>query len=367
MYSTAVNPTMFYPMVAVASDLSTGNAINGGNGEAVPSGGGVQTTVRTTFVPASGVLASNVNAIFVDYQYPSGVPNTYSGYSEISVFGSPSANPPPTTGPVITTQHEETNNIWTPETPNLIAGQLPSSYGPAGLATTNDEGCTAAGFTDGILSFGGNANSGMGGTDTNNSYQYIVFSPINGGSWNLTNIVVYSLWHDYGRDGQFYNLSYSTTSNPALFLPLATVAYNPFVPHDGRASGNRVQIAPPIGQTMLASNVAAVKFDFTLQGSEDYNWSGYTEIILQGTNLPAAIVPTLPTMAPPRVSGGNLILTGIGGTPAGYSYTWLTTTNLSPPINWKTNTTGTLDGTGAFSNSIPIDANPASFFRFRMP
>lgn len=81
----------------------------------------------------------------------------------------------------------------------------------------------------------------------------------------------------------------------------------------------------------------------------------------------AAIVPTPPMFGAPYVSGGNLILTGTGGTPNA-AYTWLTTTNLSAPINWTTNSTGTLDGTGAFSNAIPITATPpASFFRMRLP
>ncbi len=120
-------------------------------------------------------------------------------------------------------------------------------------------------------------------------------------------------------------------------------------------------IAPPVGQTMLATNVAAVKFDFTPQGSRDFGWSGYTEIVLQGTSL----IP--PTFSTPRISGGNLILTGTGGTP-GAGYTLLTTTNLSAPINWTTNTTGALDGTGSFSNSVPISSPPpARFFRLRLP
>jgi hypothetical protein len=69
----------------------------------------------------------------------------------------------------------------------------------------------------------------------------------------------------------------------------------------------------------------------------------------------------------PDVSGGNLILTGSGGTPHS-GYTWLVTTNLSVPIDWKTNSTGSLDGTGAFSNAIPINpSQPASFFRLRLP
>jgi hypothetical protein len=77
---------------------------------------------------------------------------------------------------------------------------------------------------------------------------------------------------------------------------------------------------------------------------------------------------TAPIIKAPKVSGGNLIVTGTGGTP-GAGYTWLTTTNLALPIaSWTTNTTGTLDGAGAFSNAIPITATPPdSFFRLRLP
>ena len=232
MYSTVANPNMFFPLlVAVANDLSAGNAINGGNGKAVPSGSGIQTTVRATFTPASGLLASNVSAIFVDYQFPAGVPNGYSGYSEISAFGSPSANPPPA-GPVITTQHEELTNTFVLESPNLIANQLPSIVGP-GVFT--DEGCNETNLTSGVLGFGFAYSASCG--DDGTAVPYIIFT--SGAGWNLTNIVTYTLWHDYGRDGQFYNLSYSTLSAPTTFLPLASVAYNPFVPHDGRATGNQ--------------------------------------------------------------------------------------------------------------------------------
>jgi hypothetical protein len=74
-----------------------------------------------------------------------------------------------------------------------------------------------------------------------------------------------------------------------------------------------------------------------------------------------------PTLAAPKIAGGNLILTGAGGMP-GTGYTLLTTTNLSPPIIWATNTTGTLDELGAFSNSIPVNGtNRASFFQLRLP
>ena len=122
-------------------------------------------------------------------------------------------------------------------------------------------------------------------------------------------------------------------------------------------------IAPAPGQTLLASNVYAVKFDFTPQGTQDFGWSGYSQIVLQGSDLGLVIKPSFD---PVTLSGSNLILTGTGGTPNA-SYTWLTTTNLSAPITWTTNSTGNLDNAGAFSNSIPVGTNPASFFRMRLP
>jgi hypothetical protein len=77
--------------------------------------------------------------------------------------------------------------------------------------------------------------------------------------------------------------------------------------------------------------------------------------------------PTLPIPGKPRISGGNLILTGTGGT-ANTPYAWLQTTNLSAPINWTTNFVGALDGAGAYSNAIPINTSQkAVFFRLQLP
>lgn len=71
---------------------------------------------------------------------------------------------------------------------------------------------------------------------------------------------------------------------------------------------------------------------------------------------------------PVFVSGGNLVLTGSGGTPGG-PYTWLTSTNVAAPLaTWVTNTTGTFSGSGTFSNAIPVNPNErARFFRLRQP
>lgn len=68
---------------------------------------------------------------------------------------------------------------------------------------------------------------------------------------------------------------------------------------------------------------------------------------------------------PVTASGGNLILTGTGGS-AGGPYMLESTTNLLS--SWITNSTGTLNGSGSYSNAIPINpAQPTEFFRLVMP
>jgi len=78
-------------------------------------------------------------------------------------------------------------------------------------------------------------------------------------------------------------------------------------------------------------------------------------------------VPTAPVVSAPRYAGGNLILTGTGGT-ANAAYEWLTTTNVALPLaDWTISTTGVLDGNGAFSNALPVNAaQPSSFFKLKM-
>jgi hypothetical protein len=352
-YSTLQNPDIFLPMAVVNYNPTN------------PVG---YSLTRATVTSANGALATNVKALKFDMNFPGGE-NGYSGYNEFAVYGSPTATPPPAV-PVITVQNENgVANGFTVETDSLIAGQLPAVVGPGtfSLETLPTEPMYVTNLTDGVIDYHLGASCGYNPTnDPNGPVSYLVFNSAHG--WNLTNIVVYSLWTDYGRDGQFYNVSYSTLSAPGTFLPLATVVYNPDVPRNGVVSGNRVQISPQVGQTVLATNVYAVKFDFSIQGIQDFNWSGYSEIVLEGSNLAA---PTIPIFQAHVVSGGgnggSLNLAGSGGTP-NYSYTVVTATNLLIPLtNWTISTNGVTDGTGAFSTSIPMNANGASFFRLRMP
>jgi hypothetical protein len=364
LYATAASPTYFVPLVAVQNNL-----YNYGVSD--------ETAVRTTLTPASGVLASNVVAIYIDFTQPQGVPNGYSGYSEISVFGSPSTavdNPPI----VVTVANQQpangTSPTWVVETDSLIEGQLPSSIGSGAFAGSFNNENPAGGLpvlTDGTF---GSVNNNLSYATCGGAFgagSSVTYTSTNG--WNLTNIVVYSGWANYNRDGQWYNITYSTLSSPTTFVPLTSIAYNPPVPNgitDGgntNASANRVDIAPGGGAVYLATNVYAVKFDFTPQtGNLDYGYSGYAEIVLQGSNLATPLVP--PVVGIPGFSGGNLIVTGTGGT-HNIGYTWLTATNLLTPFtNWTVAATGTLNSSGGFSNSLPVNVtNPAAFYRLWVP
>lgn len=338
-YSTMANPLNFIPIKAV------------NNRTTFPG----QSVIRTTIKPDSGALASNAYAIKVDFTTPAGVPNGYSGYCEISVFGSPSAPSTPLIGSTAINEpvSASTPPTWTIEAGNLIAGQAPSAVGSGNFQ--NEGGVTGtSALTDGT--FGNTDANSSYATCGNNAGRSVTYT--SAGGWNLTNIVVYSGWGNFNRDGQFYNITYSTLAAPTTFLPLTSVFYDP--PDLGGPSANRVEIAPINGATSLATSVYAVTFDFTPQiGSIDNGYSGYAEIVLRGT--------VMVHFNPPVVSGGNLILTG-AGTP-GDSYALLTSTNVAAPLaTWTTNVTGVISDSGVISNAIPISASePARYFRLKTP
>ena len=92
-----------------------------------------------------------------------------------------------------------------------------------------------------------------------------------------------------------------------------------------------------------------------------------------GTFSPATGKLTITSMTPPVVntpvvSGGNLILSGTGGTSGG-TYAWLSATNLTTPIaSWIVATNGVYGSNGNFTNALPISSStPAQFYRLRTP
>ena len=250
---------------------------------------------------------------------------------------------------------------WLLQSGSLIAGKLPSAVG-TGTFTQEGAGGTSA-LTDGALGTSGGslvgfATCGSGGGG--HSVTYTLTGSTAG--YNVSNITVYAGWGDSGRDQQAYTVSFSTVAAPSTFITIGSVNFNPSIP-GSTPSADRITLtsssAAPIG-----TNVASIKLDFTSPAGEN-GYSGYDEIQVFGVSAAPAVPPSIHA---PVISGGNLILTGTGGTPGG-GYTWLTSINLATPLAaWTTNSTGTFDGSGNFSNSIPVNpANPDRFFRLRIP
>ena len=314
-----------------------------------------------------GAIATDVAALKFDFTTPL-QPYGVEAYDEITVEGTPAATLTPQ--PVVITTSNQTSASpfvpsWTVENNSLIAGMAPTATvgDPTVSPKTGTPFAGTSALTGGVLGVTGNYSScaalGSGGGACS-SLTYTLAGSTNG--YDLTNIVTYTGWTDYGRDGQFYSVSYSTVAVPTIYIPLTAVEYNPYLTPLSTASANRVAIKSKTG--VLARNVSSVKFDFPQDNTIDYGFGAYAEIVLQGTK---SAPPTLPILGVPHLSSGCLTLTGTGGTPNS-GYTWLATTNLSVPINWKTNSTGTLDDTGAFSNGIPISVtNPATFLWLRLP
>jgi hypothetical protein len=270
--------------------------------------------------------------------------------------------PAPNGNGVIASPANQTGNgaftpTWIVAPGSLIAGTLPSSVGVGGSFTADPGEGGLPVLTDGMLDLFGASVAGLATCGSGNGGHSITYTlPVSGKS--IINIVSYAGWADGGRDQQAYTVSYSTVTAPATFTTIASVNYNPTLP-GAVPSADRVTLVSSTGGP-IATNVAAVTFDFLNPAGEN-GYSGYAEFQIFGTAVP-------PTINSPKVSGGNLILTGTGGTPGG-SYTWLTSTNLATPVaSWTTNTTGTFDGSGAFSNAIPINhAELDRFFLLRTP
>ena len=201
--------------------------------------------------------------------------------------------------------------------------------------------------------------------------QYVIYTMPDSGAYgdDITNIQISGGWNDNGRNTQEYTVYYSTVSDPTNFFLLTSVSNSPGTGE----SEIRATFTPASG--LLARNVAQIYIDFTAPPGVPNGYSGYSEISVFGK---ASMAPPSPPVPPvvnhPYSSGGNLIVSGTGGT-AYAPYTLLTTTNLLiPPADWtplemgtdgngQTITTGELNGRGAFSNAIPINVTaPVSFF-----
>ncbi|MDR3459661.1 MAG: DUF642 domain-containing protein [Verrucomicrobiae bacterium] len=157
--------------------------------------------------------------------------------------------------------------------------------------------------------------------------------------------------------GQVYTLTYSAAQRPGNSETWNVQIDNAVIQTNSPGGTSYASYAATFTATAAAHVLSFVGTD--LAGNGD-------SVFLDNVQL-TAINLMAPTFGVPNVLGGSLILTGYGGTPHS-GYTWLVTTNLSAPVIWTTNGSGTLNDTGAFSNAVPIKLfQPNTFFRFRMP
>ena len=169
---------------------------------------------------------------------------------------------------------------WTVAPGSLIAGQSPSSVGGGNF--TQSTSLLTDGSFGSLPNGGGSLTEVTGGGGAGQSVTYALSGSTSG--YNLTNILVYGGWGDAGRDQQAYTVYYSTVVSPGTFLLLGAVNYDPSNPASVQ-SATRSTLTAANG--ILASNVAAVKFDFTAPAPEN-GYVGYSEIQVFGTPAPVA-------------------------------------------------------------------------------
>ncbi|MBC8096971.1 MAG: hypothetical protein H7Y43_14285 [Akkermansiaceae bacterium] len=203
---------------------------------------------------------------------------------------------------------------WTVTTNNsLIAGQSPGSM--SGSFTLEIPGRSVNSLTDGGDGALTLIPATVGYTTTQNyvtcgngngagaSVTYTLTGSTNG--YSLTNLTVYGGWADAGRDQQAWTVTYSKVAAPTTFLSLGSINYNPANAANAQ-SATRATLLPATG--VLATNVAAVKFDFTTMPSEN-GYCGYAEIILSGFPTPVLVpVATNPTNIMIQLAANNLTL-----------------------------------------------------------
>ena len=174
---------------------------------------------------------------------------------------------------------------------SLISGMMPASA--AGNFSLNGNGKTVAALTTprslAISPNSGSENSfnylsGGNGGGAGSSVVYTL--PANANGHTLTKIMVHGGWVDAGRDQQAYTISYSKVATPNTFITLRSVNNNPSN-SSGVQSTTRATLTPSSG--VLATNVAAVKFDFTTPTSEN-GWVGYAQLAVYGA--PTMSAPT---------------------------------------------------------------------------
>ena len=245
---------------------------------------------------------------------------------------------------------------WTFAPGDLLLGLTATTLSPSANAFAQGGCGPASKLTDGQIGYVGGTLQDFCSGGSSEGTVAIYTLPSAGNGYKISEIVTYGGWQDTGRDWQNYTVSYSTPAHPSTFTTLASVDYQlSTIANSGIPNMSRVTLVPASG-SYLATNVAALQFNFALPTNQLNGWQGYSELAVYGQR------PV--TFSSTSLSGTNLVLAGSG--PAGANYTILSATNLLGP--WVTNTAGVIGGNGEFSNSIPIvQSIKGEFFILQVP
>ena len=172
----------------------------------------------------------------------------------------------------------------------------------------------------------------------------------------------------------FANMKVSwTPATPATIAPTITSAPLPStavvgVPYAATctASGTApitftAQNLPP---GLAFGAVGAVSGIPTQPGTFNGTITAANGILPNATQSFSIVVSVVPVdIASVQTSGNNLVMTGTG--PANGVYCVLASTNM---VDWTATATNTIDSTGKFSYTAPVDpARPVNFYRLRVP
>ena len=243
----------------------------------------------------------------------------------------------------------------------------------SGANTISISQALLAGGNDGGLTKLGSGTLYLNGVNTYTNTTSVNFGALGGVGTIAGSVTVASGAELAGDNGTFtINGKLTLSAGSTTFMNIASGGNDQVVGLTGVTYGGALVVTNATGAQLTVGSVYQL---FTSSSPRSGNFSSVTILPAgAGTFNPATGQLTITssgppiTIHPPHVSGGNLILTGTGGIPSG-SYEWLTTTNVANPIAlWTTNISGLFDGTGTFSNSIPVNAlQKSQFFRLQEP
>ncbi len=163
----------------------------------------------------------------------------------------------------------------------------------------------------------------------------------------------------YSNTAATFNLDtgfQSATDPDGSPLMLGSPAYDVTSTNGGSISQN--------GSTLLTYTPQT---DYT--GADEFNY--YISDSQGGTSTGAVSISVLPLVAPTNIqvklSGKNVVLTGVGPG-AGASFHLFSTTNLTVPLsNWTAAGSGTFDNNGNVAITNPVAGAPQQFYIFAVP